>query len=275
MSDIKELISHNRRYNNEIKKFCAPLFRNFGFNCLFYHHISTDGYATSFCSDIESFEYYFHNQLYKINPYARHPDHFQSGIHLIPDINDNAYQEAIRNEADQFDLAYRVIVLEKTELGCQGFSFATSQNTPSASSSYILNHLPILQSFIRYFKQENENMLKNLLSEPHSLKKAIGKEFDLKPKIMPSSPSSQKKIELLKQMGIVHSTDETLLSPRELECMRCLLNGYTSAQTATLLDLSKRTVEHYIENVKLKTNCYTKLDLFQKFRELEALGLLS
>lgn len=274
MSEIYELFRRNRRCNNKIKRFCEPLFNNFGFNGFFYHHIAANGYATSCSSDIESFEYYYHSQLYKLNPYARHPDHFQNSIHFIPDVKDDAYQNTIQCEADKFGMSYQLVILEKTEMGCQGFSFAISQKNQSVSYSYIINHLPILQTFIRHLKLENTRLFENLLSEPYHLEKEIGKEFKSKPQILTAVPSDQNKIQLLKQMGILNSADEVLLSRRELECIKLLIKGHTSAQTSEILKLSKRTVEHYIENIKLKTNCFTKLELFEKFRELEVLGLL-
>lgn len=83
MSEFDEMMRSNRRNNTKLKKICAPLFQNFGFNSIFYHYISNSGYGTSFGSHVEGFEYYFHNHLYRYNPYVRHPDYFQSGFHLI------------------------------------------------------------------------------------------------------------------------------------------------------------------------------------------------
>ncbi len=50
-------------------------------------------------------------------------------------------------------------------------------------------------------------------------------------------------------------------TPRELECLFCLLRGMSAKITANLLGLSKRTVEFYIENMKNKTGSATKMDL--------------
>ena len=55
----------------------------------------------------------------------------------------------------------------------------------------------------------------------------------------------------------------TTLSVRESECFYFLLRGYSAAQTASALGLtSKRTVEEYIDRVKLKLHCNTKQALF-------------
>lgn len=51
------------------------------------------------------------------------------------------------------------------------------------------------------------------------------------------------------------------LSQRENECMFHLLRGKTSKQIADILNLSKRTIDFYIENIKNKAGCRTKSEL--------------
>lgn len=58
--------------------------------------------------------------------------------------------------------------------------------------------------------------------------------------------------------------DNVYLSKRESEVVQCLVNGNTSKEAAKQLALSHRTVEHYIENIKLKLNVNTKSELIDK-----------
>jgi DNA-binding CsgD family transcriptional regulator len=48
---------------------------------------------------------------------------------------------------------------------------------------------------------------------------------------------------------------------REAECMVLLLKGKTINSVATILELSPRTVEYYIKNMKTKVGCRTKFEL--------------
>ena len=50
-------------------------------------------------------------------------------------------------------------------------------------------------------------------------------------------------------------------SKREKECIFYMLRGKTTKQISELLNLSKRTVDYYIENIKNKTGCRTKSEL--------------
>jgi DNA-binding CsgD family transcriptional regulator len=64
------------------------------------------------------------------------------------------------------------------------------------------------------------------------------------------------------------------LSKRELDCLRHLLEGKTSKETATELCLSFRTVEYYFENIKDKLDCSCKKELYRFARILETYHLL-
>lgn len=51
------------------------------------------------------------------------------------------------------------------------------------------------------------------------------------------------------------------LSVRELECLFLQLRGKTIKQTGEILNLSKRTVESYLDNIKAKFGCQSKSEL--------------
>jgi len=64
------------------------------------------------------------------------------------------------------------------------------------------------------------------------------------------------------------------LSERETQCLYYLLTGKSAASTAKLLGLSPKTVEYYIENVKLKMACNTREELIKKSIEKGYLVIL-
>lgn len=269
MSQFSQMILHTKRYNDRIKRFCAPLFQQFGFNCVFYHYISEEGYGTSLGSHFDSFAYYFDQELYKHNPFAKHPKYLASGIYLIPEVESDPYQMAIQTEADQFDIDNKVVILEKTKEGCHGFSFGTSKNLKVHFD--FLNDRGILECFIRRFKTDQEDILKHVWKDQLPIRDYI-EDFDA-PDVT-FTTAQEKKITFLKAMGLIGPTDDIHFSSRERECIHLMLSGYTASQTADQLHLSKRTVEHYLENIKLKVNCFTKLELYEKCQELKALDLL-
>ena len=69
----------------------------------------------------------------------------------------------------------------------------------------------------------------------------------------------------IKQIGYIleESYPNTRLPERQSECLFYLLRGKTAKEIAKLLNLSPRTVESYIEQIKFKLNCRTKSDLIE------------
>lgn len=60
----------------------------------------------------------------------------------------------------------------------------------------------------------------------------------------------------------------TFLSVRQQQCANLLLQGMTAKQIAKELNLSGRTIEHYIENLKKKLQCKNKAQLLCKLLHL-------
>ena len=64
-------------------------------------------------------------------------------------------------------------------------------------------------------------------------------------------------------MATVQQLSETL-SLREEQCVRYLLEGMSNKQIAWQLQLSTRTIEFYLDNVKSKLSCKNKTQLIVK-----------
>lgn len=58
------------------------------------------------------------------------------------------------------------------------------------------------------------------------------------------------------------------LSPRQKSCLFYLAKGETIRGIARILNLSPRTVEHYLEAIKEKLNCYSRTELIARAIEL-------
>ena len=58
---------------------------------------------------------------------------------------------------------------------------------------------------------------------------------------------------------------------REAECMLNIMKGRTIPQVAQTLSLSPRTIEYYINNMKIKLHCISKSELIQKVFDSEFL----
>ncbi len=58
--------------------------------------------------------------------------------------------------------------------------------------------------------------------------------------------------------------DGAHLTSREVQCLRLLQQGKTAKQTAKELHLSYRTVESYLDNIKVKLDATSKAELLKR-----------
>ncbi len=72
--------------------------------------------------------------------------------------------------------------------------------------------------------------------------------------------------------------DGKTVSKREIECAYCLVDGLSAKESAKKMNISHRTVEKYIENLKTKLKCRNQKELISiVIRNLQYLdtGLLT
>ena len=67
---------------------------------------------------------------------------------------------------------------------------------------------------------------------------------------------------------------QSQFTAKELECLFFLLRGKSSKETGTLLNLSPRTIEKRIDDLKIKMGCNYKSDLIEKSIALGYLNIL-
>lgn len=63
------------------------------------------------------------------------------------------------------------------------------------------------------------------------------------------------------------------LSRREFQVFLCCVMGYTSSAMAKLFNISVKTVEYYLGEVKTKLDCESRADLFSKAVEIGYIAL--
>lgn len=67
------------------------------------------------------------------------------------------------------------------------------------------------------------------------------------------------------QQALCSTENKIYFSKRESQVLGLVVKGYTAKKISDVLGLSKRTVEHHIDNIKLKAGCSRKYELIYKF----------
>lgn len=135
-----------------------------------------------------------------------------------------------------------------TQVGFAGISEVLSEQQWQdewKAKNALLNHSPQEQ-----MKKYLFNILKNELhiqatEKLHSQAKNI-------------MPAYQAKC-ILKQ-----TNEPVLLTNREMECLKHLLDGKSAKQSAAMMNISTRTVEFHLNNIKMKTASNSKLEILSK-----------
>jgi len=125
-----------------------------------------------------------------------------------------------------------------------------------------INNRPFLERFIIYF----QNVAGSLIDTSNEARLLCRK----KKLIIPSNDEiAQREKNFIINTALNKFRIDTNLSVkitrREIECLYLLSLGKTSKSIAISLGIAPRTVNHYIEQLKLKLNCYNREQLVNKF----------
>lgn len=111
----------------------------------------------------------------------------------------------------------------------------------------------ILQEVLDKDKESAQFSYTNMDQMQEKKKKNVAKD----------KPTDVKKNNHCRYYLFEESTD-IYFTQREAETMQLLLQGHTLVSAAEQLNLSPRTIEYYLKNMKMKLSCKTKSDLLKK-----------
>lgn len=274
MSQVNQFLKDLSATSDDVKKCTRPL-HHLGVTCFYYVSIKENGdhILLTDCPHVD--EYYYQEQIYLKDPYLRHPDNYQSGLFFFESNKKEEFDQSLAYLARTFKISPLVGLCEKQKDSVEFFGFWGESDRPSPFEHVYLNYANLLKAFANHFKQECSRVLKPSVAPYLSVKELIG------PELFAAKSVSKAKIDfdLLKKYLIeIGFRDEVSkadsLSSREKDCIKLLLHGKSTKETAACLNLSPRTIEHYLENIKNKFGCQYKNELFSIAERLIGLELM-
>jgi DNA-binding CsgD family transcriptional regulator len=236
-----------------------------------YHRIDAEGKYTVLVDRPDWAEHYVDTQYYLDDPYLRHPDVYQSGFCTIQSHGSTEYKQKILYEGKEiFNLDYNVLLIEKNSKAVEFFGFSSNQDS-SRLEEVALNCPHFLKTFATHFTKELSPILHRMQEEAGSLIDLKGKDFFTKDAIHPI-PKMEGILEAYGLQNLVEQASR--LSLQETKCLQGIRMGKTAKEIALNLQLSHRTIESYIENIKNKLRCSTKAELFAIAKKLGDFSLL-
>lgn len=258
------------KYYDQISRVTKPL-DCLDIVCVDYLRTYANGKFAYLTNRPEFTEYYASEQLYRIDPFFRHPDFYKDGFLWLENCNSSDFKNVVFLTNRQFHLHSPLLLIEKAKNYVEMFCF--SGKSDEAIQALHLNHAHLLKTFREYYRRELHPLLNKMEEEGGSLIDLQGEFF------FEGYPASEIKTETIHAFLIAlgkkaEVEKASLLSPRERDCLRLLMRGNSAKDSAIELNLSPRTIEFYLENVKNKLDCSSRRELLLIASDFQNLGLL-
>ena len=254
MEDLSQIVTqYTTRYNEKIKTITAPLHDHLKIFSYLYFKIEEDGRFVTLSNYPEQLEYYYHKKFYIDNPYLVHPQLLKSGSVFTNTTSDEKYHATVVHSRNRFDMDNTFLMLEKVEGQVEGFLYAT--HSGQVQPHHYLEYIELLKRFNRYFVKETAPLLGKMRAEGFNLHRAKGAKFLERKEGLPLESKNDKEYAFLKAIFP--------LSPQERRCLELFRQGNSAQATAAIMQISRRTVEHYFDSIKSKLGCHSKWDLLQ------------
>jgi DNA-binding CsgD family transcriptional regulator len=156
----------------------------------------------------------------------------------------------ILQAAAKFGINYGITLIEPCEDGCEFYFLGTTSNDNSVINNYLSN-FQLVEKFVANFKDSGKSILALAEKERVCVDDWLCNDLNF---------SIAHQVDKYSFLAAIYGYRFT---SRELQCLPLLLNGFSSKQIAEYLNLSFRTVEDYINNIKQKCNTKTKNELLK------------
>ncbi|MBS0653081.1 MAG: autoinducer binding domain-containing protein [Verrucomicrobia bacterium] len=263
------------KHSDRIKRATCSLRDHFGISYFTYHRIDKEGKYTVLVDRPDWAEHYVEEKYFLDDPFLREMGVYNSGFCFLEDHgSEERYKRVLKAGSEKFHLDTSVLLIEKRADAVEFFGYCGNRSSCLLDKLY-LNHPELLRSFGSYFKAQLNDVLREMEGEAGFLKELKGEDFFC-PELI--QPSIKQELQCAYLKGIGKEQDVLragLLSQREKECLKMLIQGKSAKETAAALNLSSRTVESYLENAKNKLSCFSKQDLFDAAKRFHELGLLA
>lgn len=246
------------------KDFCQLL----GITCFGYVRINHVGHVSWLTSNPEQDRFLLDSGALNEDPLLNTPDAIKEGHYLW--FNDRQFagcDSFYRDRARLFQMDHGMVLVRRKATYLETCCFS-GLLAKMPLYNLFLNEKAVFNLFMEHFTKQLDKRLLALLDTGVDIR-------DLKASFGKSSKQSDREtltpsVSLATACGC---TEILQLSTREKECLALLRQGYSYQAIGTLLHLSHRTVEHYIESVKNKLGIESRYELYNAAETMSELKL--
>jgi DNA-binding CsgD family transcriptional regulator len=252
--------------SEEFADLCKPL-ADFHINHFTYQKQFNDGSQVSLSNKPQWIADYYNLQLYQTSLFEEKPSNYKATFNVwVGEYDLDVY----RHGRSYYNTAHSITITEPCHDGCEHYLFSTPPEYQQAIQ-FLANNIDILYRFILHLKDRGARIFKTA----HRSRLIIQRSFENDPdkpfldlkfhqKMLAAKKSFLKHMPIHRYVFEYGEDNGIKLSHREISCIKYLLQNKTAAETAELMNVSRRTIESYLDNIKVKLNCHSKVDLIQK-----------
>jgi len=235
----------------DMKNLCFPL-KTLQVNFFSYTRFYMDGTTISLLTDTGWYEFFLDAEV----PGCCNVYNLKVGRYLWCELFPEG---AVADACNNFKINNGIQFTYREKDYVEVFSYASKKSDNTSLGRFIAN-ADLLEKFNSYFKKKAKNLIdkavRTKLIIPESMRgyDNVESNFNL---------SFEERKNFL--MQIECETNISKLTKREYECMGSISRGKTSKEIARTLNVSPRTIDSHIENIKEKLGCYRKSELSDLF----------
>ena len=264
--ELKQLQKHHPIFldNAGIQMLCQPLQR---FGITFFSHVRlyADNSATFICNSAKWTEVFFGNN-YTPHSVCYYPLTSTEHIILADTVKRRGMTQKILDEFHAIGYGHMITIIQQHENYKDIFHFAGNPSDEQLNNRYLW-HMSDLRSFLHYYK--SQSMQHKSLRAKNNLMIDIPEhgKFDIEENIPNNENDFTNYYQQLRTDRIYINNE--YLTQREFECLHWLSLGKTQDETAMIMNISTRTVQAHIDNIKNKTQCKNQLQLGILYKQLK------
>lgn len=233
------LIKHPIFSQVDVIKDFIRQYQHLGFNHFSYLRLIDHHQRILLTSNPSLSDAIVNNQLYKIAFYGP-PEVYSEGLFLIDHLN----LGKIRTAMSENNIQIGFLIIKERPHFKELFFWGSSENNPS----------------LYHFVINNLNTFENLCDNFIDYASPMLKQYELIPLFYPEG----KETSGLADQKLKLTINKNLFSHREHEILNHLKKGLSSKRIAYTIGGSYRTIDKHIENMLLKTNSHSRLELLSK-----------
>ena len=255
---LNNLCQASWQHQKKIQKSTEFLLQKFGISYFGMQRITAEGRWSLVTNNPVWVEHCASEKFYQHDPTLVHPAHYDAGVTFISAHRNPEFRDSLlKTAADQFDMDHCLAIVDKNGQDAEFAFFATSCSNANIVGTYV-SQFNALREFVRYFKAEHRQVFECAEEQGVDLAGLKQDAYFDNENVVSCAPGSA---------GNNADPVYDSLSLRERQCLHYLLEGNTAKEIARYLDLSYRTVEEYIANLKEKSGCRYLHDLFVLFKD--------